>query len=341
MRTMKKGTKWLAATVLAGSALGAGAVAGAQTTHNAPTKTVSSTTQSEAIQKLHDIYKSSAKGAFPKDAKSFTLGTATKATVHKAWGTPEKTSNGYDLYPANMGHPGYAISYDAKGYIKEVRYLGRNVEADQDINGITTATLVKELGKPEKILTIPKTKEKDYVYQTGKYELRFIVGTNGKVDHVNLTYGNTAVSEQSDAVKKLHAIYGSAYKGTFPNDAQQFKVGVTAKSTVYKAWGAPYKAENGYDVYPANMGHPGYAFSYDTKGHIKEIRYLGRNIEADKDINGVTSKDLMKELGKPKQVIMLKETKETKYVYTNGKYEIDFIVGKDGKVDHVNLKNAQ
>ncbi|MEH7663388.1 DUF4309 domain-containing protein, partial [Bacillus velezensis] len=38
----------------------------------------------------------------------------------------------------------------------------------------------------EKILTVTKTGETDYVYHTGQYELRFVIGSDQKADHVNL-----------------------------------------------------------------------------------------------------------------------------------------------------------
>ena len=60
------------------------------------------------------------------------------------------------------------------------------VERRLNLGSVTPDVLSKQIGSADKILTVPKTGETDYVYHTGQYELRFVIGSDQKADHVNL-----------------------------------------------------------------------------------------------------------------------------------------------------------
>lgn len=52
---------------------------------------------------------------------------------------------------------------------------------------MTPSLLKKQLGSADSVSTIPQTKEKKYVYQTGDYELEFIVGHDPDISQHELT----------------------------------------------------------------------------------------------------------------------------------------------------------
>ena len=45
------------------------------------------------------------------------------------------------------------------------------------------------------------------------------------------------------------------------------------------------------------MGHPGYAFGYDSNHIISEIRYFGTNVERQTNLGSITEINLKKQLG--------------------------------------------
>lgn len=138
---------------------------------------------------LNSIYKLAHKGQMPYYAKGLKIGVQTKKDVHHQLGNPypETGQSGFDLYHAEMGNPGFAFHYDAKGKIDEIRYFGTNVEKETNIGGMTPSLLKKQLGAPDSVSTIPQTKEKKYVYRTGDYELEFIVGHDPDLSQHELT----------------------------------------------------------------------------------------------------------------------------------------------------------
>lgn len=140
------------------------------------------------------------KGQMPYYAKGLKIGVQTKKDVHHKLGNPypETGQSSFDLYHAEMGNPGFAFHYDAKGKIDEIRYFGTNVEKETNIGGMTPALLKKQLGSADSVSTIPQTKEKKYVYRTGDYELEFIVGHDPDISqheltvlHINLIKANS------------------------------------------------------------------------------------------------------------------------------------------------------
>ena len=83
---------------------------------------------------MQSFYKPATKGQFP-DFNGFTVGVTTKDNVILAMGRapePGTDSDAFDVYHAEMGHPGYAISYKLNR-IREMRYLGTNVERQSNM----------------------------------------------------------------------------------------------------------------------------------------------------------------------------------------------------------------
>ncbi|WP_273542938.1 YjgB family protein [Bacillus altitudinis] len=97
----------------------------------------------------------------------------------------------------------------------------------------------------------------------------------------------------------LNSIYQLAHKGQMPYYAEGLKIGVQTKKDVRHKLGQPYPetGQSGFDLYHAEMGNPGFAFHYDKKGKINEIRYFGTNVEKETNIGGMTPSLLKKQLG--------------------------------------------
>ncbi|WP_336786181.1 YjgB family protein [Paenibacillus sp. MMO-177] len=145
----------------------------------------------KAYETLMSFYKPALNGQFP-NFHGFTIGSTTHESVIKAIGeaeSPAKDSDGFDVYHAEMGHPGYAISYKL-GKIKEMRYFGTNVERQTNLGGISVKMLVQHWGTPYESVLIKsgKTVQKKITYVRGKYQLEFIFdGTSGTgLNHINL-----------------------------------------------------------------------------------------------------------------------------------------------------------
>ncbi|MEC0329105.1 YjgB family protein [Paenibacillus macerans] len=145
----------------------------------------------QALQTLNRFYKPALQGQFP-GLEGLTLAKSTHEDVIKAIGEPEmpaKASNAFDFYHAEMGHPGYAISYKGNK-IQEMRYFGTNVEREANIGGITVKMLVQQWGAPHSS-TVFKTgsiEQKKIVYIRGAYQLEFIFNSSTNLDHINLVY---------------------------------------------------------------------------------------------------------------------------------------------------------
>ncbi|REE91711.1 uncharacterized protein DUF4309 [Paenibacillus taihuensis] len=145
----------------------------------------------KAFETLMSFYKPALQGQFP-NFHGFTLGSTTHGTVIKALGEaedPAKDADGFDVYHAEMGHPGYAINYKLNK-IREMRYFGTNVERQTNLGGISVRMLVQHWGTPNESVLIKSGKlvQKKITYVRGKYQLEFIFnGTTGTgLDHINL-----------------------------------------------------------------------------------------------------------------------------------------------------------
>ncbi len=147
--------------------------------------------QAHALQTLNSFYKPALKGQFPGAMAGLTVGVSTRQEVRKQIGEPElpgTDSDAFDIYHAEMGHPGYAISYKLNR-IRELRYFGTNVERQTNIGGITLKMLVHNWGAPTATKTIKNGKlvQQKVVYNRGDYVLSFIFNDNTHLDHINLT----------------------------------------------------------------------------------------------------------------------------------------------------------
>jgi len=147
--------------------------------------------KAQALQTLNSFYKPALKGQFPGAMAGLTVGVSTRKDVQKQIGEPElpgKDSDAFDVYHAEMGHPGYAVSYKLNK-IREIRYFGTNVERQTNIGGITLKMLVHNWGRPDATKTIKNGKlvQKKVVYKRGDYLLSFIFNNDTDLDHINLT----------------------------------------------------------------------------------------------------------------------------------------------------------
>ncbi|WHY71584.1 YjgB family protein [Fictibacillus enclensis] len=190
MLPKKRANLLVTASLLTGSVLGTGMISFNDTAHAASaTASDQSTAKKDAADKLTTIYYSAYEGHFPNNAFDFYTGKTTKADVHEKWGppsTPISKNSDFEIYHAEMGNPGYDFSYDKDNVIKEIRNFGTNVERDHSIGGITVKMLGDEIGSADHIRHLPNTGETSYIYETGDFELEFIIGKDGKADHVNL-----------------------------------------------------------------------------------------------------------------------------------------------------------
>ncbi|PCL94841.1 YjgB family protein [Paenibacillus lautus] len=143
------------------------------------------------------------------------------------------------------------------------------------------------------------------------------------------------------ALKTLNSFYKPALKGQFPGAVSGLTIGKSTKQDVYKAIGEPSvpgKDSDAFDVYGANMGNPGYAFSYKLN-KIREMRYFGTNVERQTNIGGITMKMLKKNWFAPDATTTFKngKTKQTKLTYHRGEYKLEFIFNSSTDLDHINL----
>ncbi|WFB60999.1 YjgB family protein [Paenibacillus sp. BR1-192] len=143
------------------------------------------------------------------------------------------------------------------------------------------------------------------------------------------------------ALKTLNSFYKPALKGQFPGAVSGLTIGKSTKQDVYKAIGEPSvpgKDADAFDVYGANMGNPGYAFSYKLN-KIREMRYFGTNVERQTNIGGITMKMLKKNWFAPDATTTFKngKTKQTKLTYHRGEYKLEFIFNSSTELDHINL----
>ncbi|AYB45055.1 YjgB family protein [Paenibacillus lautus] len=143
------------------------------------------------------------------------------------------------------------------------------------------------------------------------------------------------------ALKTLNSFYKPALKGQFPGSVSGLTIGKSTKQDVYKAIGeppVPGKDADAFDVYGANMGNPGYSFSYKLN-KIREMRYFGTNVERQTNIGGITMKMLKKNWFAPDATTTFKngKTKQTKLTYHRGEYKLEFIFNSSTDLDHINL----
>ncbi|GGH77811.1 hypothetical protein JOD43_001436 [Pullulanibacillus pueri] len=190
MRSKKPATKIATASLLSLSLLGLGVPSfmGSADAASGPSVT-SSQKNTKAITTLNQLYNQAFSGEMPKLVHGLKVDTSTIDDVHHQIGLPEEPAqpdDPFEKYHGSMGQASYAFAYGATGRIAEIRYFGTQIERQQNLGGITPAVLSQQIGSADHILSVPETNETDYVYQTGNYELHFVVGEDQTVDHVNL-----------------------------------------------------------------------------------------------------------------------------------------------------------
>lgn len=150
----------------------------------------SSETNEAALETLQTIYTKASEGSSIGVADNFLIGETTRADVVDSLGEPY-LSDAFDTYHAEMGNPGFSFAYSQDGTLNEIRYLGTNVERQTNLGSITPAVLEDQLGKADAITSISQTNQHKYQYNTGDFELEFIVNDKTlQVDHVNLVPNN-------------------------------------------------------------------------------------------------------------------------------------------------------
>ncbi|KAF1680775.1 YjgB family protein [Bacillus sp. SKDU12] len=179
-----------AAAALIGSLSGLGAASfSTPAKAAAQTSPLSENTNQSAAELVKNLYNTAYTGGMPQQAQGLTVNKSTRGDVHAQLGEPERPAGGdnqFDLYHWNMGNPGYGFSYHKDMTISEIRYFGTSVERRLNLGGVTPEVLQNQLGPANRILTVPFTDEIDYVYDTGRYELHFVIGKDQTADHVNL-----------------------------------------------------------------------------------------------------------------------------------------------------------
>ncbi|MEW4371369.1 YjgB family protein [Paenibacillus kandeliae] len=144
---------------------------------------------------LNTFYKPALKGHFPEangnPVDKLIVGDTTRASAIAIYGKPttsRTSASGYDMYHAEMGTPGYALSYNSSNVLKEIRYLGTTVERKQTIGSITMSVLKKNWYAPSSTATITSggKKQTKLTYNRGDYKLEFIYNSPTDLDHINL-----------------------------------------------------------------------------------------------------------------------------------------------------------
>lgn len=138
------------------------------------------------------------------------------------------------------------------------------------------------------------------------------------------------------AIDTLNELVEAGKKGKVYHLNDGFYVGKTTQTDVYNTIGKPERQDT-FDRYTGSMGQASYDLRYDEKGLLVEARYLGTTVERQTNLGGITSTDLIEQLGEPDEKRNLKETHQNSYIYKLGKYEIQFIMNEKDKADHVNL----
>jgi len=143
------------------------------------------------------------------------------------------------------------------------------------------------------------------------------------------------------ALKTLNSFYKPALKGQFPGYVSGLTVGKSTRQDVIQKIGEPTlpgKNAGAFDLYGADMGSPGYAFSY-KQNKIREMRYFGTNVERQTNIGGITMSMLKKHWYAPSSTSTFKngKTTQTKLTYNRGNYKLEFIFNSSTDLDHINL----
>jgi hypothetical protein len=147
------------------------------------------TSSQTAVKNINKIYSAAVQGEVPRLTADLKIGKSLRQDVRDQFGPPPGgSSNNFDYYHAEMGHPGYAFGYDQNNIINEIRYFGTNVERQTNLGSITQANLKKELGQPNFTSKVKGdgTTQTKYTYHAGAYDLEFIFDDAKTLNHINL-----------------------------------------------------------------------------------------------------------------------------------------------------------
>ncbi|MFC5603470.1 DUF4309 domain-containing protein [Sporosarcina koreensis] len=167
------------------------------------------------------------------------------------------------------------------------------------------------------------------------------------IDDSDVIIGNETENEDEtssdDKVQKemaldvLAGIFEDAKTGKVYRLSDGIYIGKTTRKEVIEMIGEPEEKDT-FDHYHGSMGNASYDLAYNEKGILKEARYFGTNVERQTNLGGITTKDLIENIGEPDQKREMNSTNETNYIYQVGDFELQFIMQEDGTTDHVNLK---
>ncbi|NGZ77800.1 YjgB family protein [Saccharibacillus alkalitolerans] len=154
-------------------------------------QTSAASSSAMARETLMSFYKPALNGEFPGNADGFVVGETKRTEIIDKFGSPNvprSSVSGFDNYTADMGNPGYAMSYDASGVLKEIRYFGTNVERQTNIGGITLSMVKKNWYTPISTTTIKSggAAQTKLTYKRGKYKVEFVFNNSVELSHINL-----------------------------------------------------------------------------------------------------------------------------------------------------------
>ncbi|GEM_PF-872798 len=143
-------------------------------------------------------------------------------------------------------------------------------------------------------------------------------------------------AQKQMALDTLTGLVEDAKKGKVYRLTDSFYVGKTTQTDVHNEIGKPERQDT-FDRYTGSMGQASYDLRYDKNGVLAEARYLGTNVERQTNLGGITSADIVKQLGQPATKRPLPETKQTSYIFDIGNFQLQFVMSEKDTADHVNL----
>ncbi|MFC5649942.1 YjgB family protein [Paenibacillus solisilvae] len=121
---------------------------------------------------------------------TFVSGKTLISEIHKKWGDPTSSGNGYEFYNFGMGAGAYAVGVNKKGVVYDLRNFGQAIDPTVGIKSLTFTSVITALGMPKEIRFIGT--DKIYLYSAGDRQLKFVgpkTPVKGKavhIDHINV-----------------------------------------------------------------------------------------------------------------------------------------------------------
>ncbi|GKV68873.1 hypothetical protein NCCP2716_13710 [Sporosarcina sp. NCCP-2716] len=163
-------------------------------------------------------------------------------------------------------------------------------------------------------------------------------GSSGNGESTDANTDSTDVDQEQKqmAIDALNGLVADAKKGKVYRLSDKFYVGKTTQTDVYNEIGQPERQDT-FDRYTGSMGQASYDLRYDKNGLLTEARYLGTNVERQTNLGGITSEDIVKQLGQPGTKRPLPEMKQVSFIYDIGNFQLQFVLNDKDTTDHVNL----